>query len=35
MYTYHEKKGYRVMEYDFTSITEFIYYLDSHKNIQH
>ena len=31
MYTYHEKKGYRVMEYDFSSITEFIYYLDSHK----
>lgn len=31
MYTYHNKSGYRVMEYDFSSITEFLDYLDTHR----
>lgn len=30
MYTYHNKSSYRVMEYDFSSITEFLNYLDTH-----
>ena len=31
MYTYHNKSGYRVMEYDFSSITEFLQYISSHR----
>ena len=29
MYTYHKKKQYNVMEYNFDSIAEFIDYLDN------
>lgn len=29
MYTYYEKNGYRIMEYDFSSITEFLNYINS------
>ena len=31
MYKYYEKSGYDVMAYDFSSITEFIDYLDTHR----
>lgn len=31
MYKYHSKNGYRIMEYDFSSITEFLHYLDTHE----
>lgn len=31
MYSYYDKSGYKVMEYDFSSISEFLHYLDTHR----
>ena len=31
MYKYYNKNGYKIMKYEFDSISDFIDYLDTHK----